>query len=97
MFIIVTYDVKADRTEKYRKMLSRYLVHQQNSVFAGLITGSRRRAIDKDLRRLLMTGDKVCIFEVENRHNIDASEMTREGKIVASRPLSELVEKSIVL
>jgi len=38
MFAMVTYDVPAKRTEVFRKLLSRYLTHEQNSVFMGRLS-----------------------------------------------------------
>ena len=35
MFVMVSYDVPAKRTEIYKKMLKEFLVHEQASVFMG--------------------------------------------------------------
>jgi len=38
MFVLVTYDVPAERTHIYRKLLRKRLEHLQQSVFYGDIT-----------------------------------------------------------
>ena len=38
MFMLMTYDVEANRTSRFRKILRRYLNHEQYSVFTGDIT-----------------------------------------------------------
>ncbi len=40
MFVVITYDVSSRRTEIFRKILTRFLTHEQNSVFLGDLTES---------------------------------------------------------
>ena len=40
MFVVITYDVQSNRTEVFRKILTRFLTHEQNSVFLGDLTES---------------------------------------------------------
>ena len=35
MFVMISYDVPAKRTEIYKKLLKEFLVHEQASVFMG--------------------------------------------------------------
>ncbi len=35
MYVLMTYDVNAKRTEKFKKLLRKYLEHIQHSVFSG--------------------------------------------------------------
>lgn len=37
MFVVVVYDVRADRIDRVRRVLSKYLLWTQNSVFEGEI------------------------------------------------------------
>ncbi|WP_142846431.1 CRISPR-associated endonuclease Cas2 [Telmatospirillum sp. J64-1] len=79
MFVIVTYDVNAKRTQKYRKLLIKYLGHEQFSVFFGDITKSQLDKLRREMNKLVVEGDRVLEFLVENRHNIDISLWSKTG------------------
>jgi CRISPR-associated protein Cas2 len=92
MYLIVTYDVEAKRTEKFRKLLSRYLVHTQYSVFSGDITESETTHLRRQLSQLMITGDRVVEVATANRHNIEVHELQKSdsGKgEVARIPLND--------
>jgi CRISPR-associated protein Cas2 len=72
MFVVVTYDVAADRTQIFRKLLVRYLTHEQNSVFAGDLTESSWRKLKSDLSQRSVPEDRLLVFKAENRHNMTA-------------------------
>jgi CRISPR-associated protein Cas2 len=80
MFVMVTYDVAARRTEKFRKLLSRYLGHEQFSIFYGDLRLSVLEKLRRDLNKLVIDGDRVLEFVVENRHNIDIALLTKDGR-----------------
>lgn len=80
MFVMVTYDVAAKRTEKFRKLLSKYLGHEQFSIFYGDLAPSVLEKLRRDLNKLVIEGDRVLEFVAENRHNIDISLWTKDGR-----------------
>ncbi|NYS26386.1 CRISPR-associated endonuclease Cas2 [Rhodobacteraceae bacterium 2376] len=77
MFLVITYDVQADRTETYRKLLTKFLTHEQNSVFAGDLTESEYMKLRRSLSRLAIPGDRILQFSAKNRHNVKASSFSK--------------------
>ncbi|MFC3958853.1 CRISPR-associated endonuclease Cas2 [Halovivax cerinus] len=69
MFVLVTYDVPAERTRIYRKLLRKHLEHIQYSVFYGDITEGQLVTIQNEIHNVLDTDDSVYIFE----SNVSAS------------------------
>lgn len=70
MFVLVTYDVVEKRTEKFRSLLCRYLVHEQNSVFSGTLTKSDMDVLRSQLKEISITGDRLMVVIAANRHNV---------------------------
>ena len=70
MFVLIAYDVSERRTEKYRKLLSRYLMNAQFSVFLGDLTDVKYAELQHDLRRLLHEQDRVLVVSTLNRRNV---------------------------
>ena len=70
MYLIVAYDVPAERTEKYRKLLSRYLPQLQYSVFAGDMTETNHRKLCRDIKVLYEDTDHLVFIQTANRRNI---------------------------
>jgi CRISPR-associated protein Cas2 len=85
MFLIVTYDVEQRRTEKFRKALSAYLEHEQNSVFMGTITPSARRRLLTQLKRLLKPGERLTEVAAANRNNVEITRVEKEAKAGPAR------------
>lgn len=71
MFVLVSYDVAAGRTEKFRRLLSRYLVHEQNSVFCGLLGRPEYQEMETGLKAELTDADRVLMLVCKNRLNVD--------------------------
>ena len=71
MFVLVSYDVASGRTEKFRQLLSRYLVHEQNSVFCGLLGRPDFREMETGLKAEMTNSDQVLMLVCENRFNVD--------------------------
>jgi len=65
MFVLVTYDVPAERTRIYRKLLRKHLEHIQYSVFYGDITEGQLVTIRNEIEGVLEADDSVYIFESE--------------------------------
>lgn len=70
MFLVVAYDVPAERTEKYRKLLARYLAQLQYSVFAGDVTETLYRKLRRDIDDLYKNNDHLVFMCIENRRNV---------------------------
>jgi CRISPR-associated protein Cas2 len=79
MFVLVAYDVEARRTSRYRKILVKYLGHEQFSVFFGDITRSTLEKMRRELNKLIMDGDRVLELIAENRNNLDIIAWSKEG------------------
>ena len=79
MFVLVAYDVSAGRTEKFRKLLSRYLVHEQNSVFCGLLGRPGFRELETGLKAAMTKGDRILILFCENRLNMNVTRLGSES------------------
>lgn len=77
MFVLVVYDVPANRTHIYRKLLRKRLEHIQNSVFYGDVTPGQLVDIKADIDRKLMPEDSIIIFEADS---VGFVEYTTYGK-----------------
>lgn len=75
MFAMVAYDVPARRTEVFRKLLSRYLMHEQNSVFMGRLTEGTYRMMMADLSRVAREGERLLSVVAENQNNVRVSRL----------------------
>lgn len=64
MLVIVVYDVPADRTRIYRKLLRRRLEHVQQSVFYGELTEGQVTGMKNEIREKLGPEDSVIVFEM---------------------------------
>jgi len=73
VFVLVTYDVPADRTRIYRKLLRRRLEHIQQSVFHGNITEGQLLDIRHDIEDHLGSDDSIYIFTAEVEGNVDCT------------------------
>jgi CRISPR-associated protein Cas2 len=65
MFVLVVYDVPAERTYIYRKLLRKRLEHIQYSVFHGDITEGQLKAIQHDIQDKLQPDDSIYIFTAD--------------------------------
>lgn len=73
MYILIAYDVEARRTRHFHKLLSRYLVHEQNSVFGGDLTEATLLRLHRDLAKVATGTDRIFQVTAENRHNVSVS------------------------
>lgn len=62
MYIIVVYDIDASRVSKVNKLLKRYIVWVQNSVFEGEIGEKLLDDMIKRLKRIIKDSDSVIIY-----------------------------------
>ena len=65
MLVIVVYDVPADRTRVYRKLLRQKLEHIQNSVFYGTLTEGQVIKLENQIQDRLHDDDSVIVFRSE--------------------------------
>jgi CRISPR-associated protein Cas2 len=70
MYILMTYDVEAKRTHRFRKLLRRYLSHKQFSVFSGDLSKAKLFELRKQLAEITIPGDRVTEITANNRHNV---------------------------
>jgi CRISPR-associated protein Cas2 len=77
MFMVVTYDVEAKRTNKFKKLLRRYLNHEQYSVFTGDITDAQAISLQRELSQLMIPGDRVTEIRAANRQNIEVCQLAK--------------------
>ncbi|WP_321166645.1 CRISPR-associated endonuclease Cas2 [Halorubrum lacusprofundi] len=66
MHVIVVYDVPAERTRVYRKLLRRRLEHLQQSVFFGELTEGQVTSMKNEIGDELAEEDSVVVFESKN-------------------------------
>jgi len=91
MYMLMSYDVEAVRTEKFKKLLRRYLNHTQYSVFSGDITEAQAIKLRHELNQLMIPGDKVIEITTENRKNVNVVWLVKsDAKGVAKREESKL-------
>ena len=77
MFLLVTYDVEAKRTNKFKKLLRRYLNHDQYSVFTGDITEAKAIQLRRELSQLMIPSDRVTEIRAANRQNIEIRHLAK--------------------
>lgn len=90
MYMVMSYDVEAKRTEKFKKLLRRYLKHMQYSVFSGDITEAQAIRLRRELSQLMIPGDRVVEITTANRHNIEVVHLEKDdsGKGEMKRQVS---------
>ena len=68
MYVVVVYDMEAERTQKMLKFLRRYLTHVQNSVFEGDVTEGDLQEIRSFVDETLNEGESVIIYELSSEN-----------------------------
>ena len=86
MFVMVSYDVPAKRTEIYRKILKEFLVHEQASVFMGDLPESEIISLTTKISERIGPEDRILKLVSRNRHNV---EVRRLGKDPLGGPMRE--------
>ncbi len=73
-YVIVTYDIAEERVNKVRKVLKKYLIWVQNSVFEGDISFGKLEKCKVELKRVINPAeDSVYFYVLENRLNYSKS------------------------
>lgn len=71
MFVILTYDVGEKRVNRVRKVLKKYIIWTQNSVFEGNITEAKlHKCLAEVNRHIDKEEDSIYVYRVENPKNI---------------------------
>ncbi|MEF8825130.1 MAG: CRISPR-associated endonuclease Cas2 [Halapricum sp.] len=70
-YVIVVYDVQADRTPKFLNYLRRYLTHVQNSVFEGELTEGTLEEVKTTLESMLDPGESVMVYRMTSEKYVD--------------------------
>lgn len=79
IFVILTYDIEVKRIDKVRKILKKYLVWTQNSVFEGNITEGKLQKCMGEIGRVIdKNNDSVYIYIVKNPKNIVKNKLGKE-------------------
>lgn len=77
MYMLMTYDVPAKRTNKFKKLLRRYLSHTQFSVFSGDISEANAIELRRALSQLMIADDRVTEITAANRRNIEVVHLVK--------------------
>ena len=87
MYVLMTYDVEARRTEKFKKLLRKYLEHIQYSVFSGDLSEAKVIELRREISRLLRPNERVTEISAANRKNVKVAHYTKTefGKGEAKR------------
>jgi CRISPR-associated protein Cas2 len=70
-YVIVVYDVRADRTSLFLKYLRRYLTHVQHSVFEGELTEGTLTELTETLETMLESGESVMVYRMASESYVD--------------------------
>jgi CRISPR-associated protein Cas2 len=71
VYVVVVYDVQADRTHRFLNFLRQYLTHVQNSVFEGEITEGDIEAINHRLESMLEANESVILYRMTSEKYVD--------------------------
>lgn len=77
MYVLMTYDVQAKRTEKFKKLFRKYLEHIQYSVFSGDLPESKLIELRRAVSQLLLPGERVTEITAINRKNVNVAHFTK--------------------
>lgn len=79
MFMLMTYDVEASRTSIFRKLLRRYLNHEQYSVFTGDLTEANAIQPRRELSEVMIPEDRLTEITAANRHNVKVVHLVKNA------------------
>ena len=66
MYVVLVYDMEAERTQKMLKLCRRYLIHVQNSVLEGEISQGDLQELTGEIEDLLKSGESVILYELSS-------------------------------
>lgn len=99
MYVLVSYDAVDGRSDVFRKILSRYMVHELESVFAGDITESNLVRLKKEISRAMEPGDSLILVTAKNRNNVGVEKLSKaeKGGALESRPNDHHLDRAKVV
>jgi len=71
MYVVMVYDLRADRTQKALKLGRRYLTHVQNSVLEGEISKGDLESLRNEIEDLLEPGESAIVYELSSDSVLD--------------------------
>jgi CRISPR-associated protein Cas2 len=73
VYVIVVYDLEADRTRRLRKPLRRKLTHVQNSVFEGELTAGQADDVEATVERVVdpERGETGIVYRLSSETVLD--------------------------
>jgi len=71
VYVVVVYDMEADRTHKMLKFLRRYLTHVQNSVLEGDVTEGDLEKIRSGVDEILLSGESTIIYRISSEKMVE--------------------------
>ncbi|THE65343.1 CRISPR-associated endonuclease Cas2 [Salinadaptatus halalkaliphilus] len=66
MYVVMVYDLEAERTHKALKIGRRYLTHVQNSVLEGEISKGDLERLRNEIDELLQPGESAILYEISS-------------------------------
>jgi len=79
VFVVISYDVPAKRTEIYKKVLKEFLVHEQASVFMGDLPESELIKLVAKISEKIGPEDRVLKLVCRNRHNVEVRRLSKDA------------------
>lgn len=71
VYVIVVYDMEADRTRLMLNFLRQYLSHVQNSVFEGEVTEGDLEMIENRTRDILEPDESTIIYRMSSEKYVN--------------------------
>lgn len=71
MYVIVIYDLEAERTHLLRKPLREYLTHVQNSVFEGRVSEAEADNIEAKVEEVVAAGESGIVYRFRSGKYVD--------------------------
>lgn len=71
VYVIVVYDMEADRTQKMLKFLRRFLTHVQNSVLEGTITEGDLERMRAGIDEMLKPTESTIIYRISSEKMVN--------------------------
>ncbi|WP_333655039.1 CRISPR-associated endonuclease Cas2 [Dissulfurispira sp.] len=84
-YLIITYDIGEDRVSKVRRILKKYFMWVQNSVFEGDITEGKLAKCKSELQKAINEDeDSIYFYSLENRLNYRKTVMGVEKELTGN-------------
>lgn len=71
MYVVLVYDMEAERTHRMLTLGRRYLTHVQNSVLEGEISKGDLQKLSNEIEDLLKPGESVILYELSSDTLLD--------------------------